>query len=336
MAFHSLRSRADYAFIESGNIEKRNFTLPQPLDHPPSAGYARYLSELAQVTSALLPSAPDLSPYTPVDPSAPSTCGHFREISFSPATGALVSLVDAASGHQWVSPGGSLGGFSYRTYSEGAFDTWNKEFNARCGAPCGDFAKQGMDSAGPADAVWAPRLERLLHRVGPAPSACTFLALLNMSQDTIAKYGAPAALWVEYSLDADVGAPFPTLGVQLSWQSKTATRLAESAWMSFQPALGPGADPRAWTMDVLGSSVSPLEVVDMGTRWLHAVGEGVSFDARASGGAYLKLDALDTPIVSPGDTGHLLWYDGLAQPNLEGGWHFNIWNNVWGTAFPQW
>ena len=29
--FHALRSRADYAFIESGNVEKRNFTLPLPL-----------------------------------------------------------------------------------------------------------------------------------------------------------------------------------------------------------------------------------------------------------------------------------------------------------------
>jgi hypothetical protein len=38
--FHAVRQRADYQFIESGNVEKREFTLPQAQDHAPSAGYA--------------------------------------------------------------------------------------------------------------------------------------------------------------------------------------------------------------------------------------------------------------------------------------------------------
>ena len=28
--------------------------------------------------------------------------------------------------------------------------------------------------------------------------------------------------------------------------------------------------------------------------------------------------------------------DGYSQPNMTGGVHYNLWNNVWGTAFPQW
>jgi hypothetical protein len=73
----------------------------------------------------------------------------------------------------------------------------------------------------------------------------------------------------------------------------------------------------------------------MGTRHLHAVWDGVRYDNRNEGGAFFNIITLDTPLVAPGDTDHLLWYDGYSQPDLTKGFHFNLWNNVWGTAFPQ-
>jgi len=47
---------------------------------------------------------------------------------------------------------------------------------------------------------------------------------------------------------------------------------------------------------------------------------------------------LDSALVAPGDIRHLLRYSsGNEQPDaLKGGMHANIFNNVWGTAFPQW
>ena len=47
----------------------------------------------------------------------------------------------------------------------------------------------------------------------------------------------------------------------------------------------------------------------------------------------------DAPLVLPGDADHLLLNHGLvaaAQPDLAGGWHFNLFNNNWQVAFPQW
>ena len=66
------------------------------------------------------------------------------------------------------------------------------------------------------------------------------------------------------------------------------------------------------------------------------VWDGVRYDNRGVGGAFVRIATWDTPLVAPGDTDHLLWYDGSSPPDLNGGWHFNLWNNVWGTAFPQW
>jgi hypothetical protein len=114
--FHALRSRPDYAYIESGNVEKRNFTLPLPPNGQESPGFSRYVEELAALAPALLPAgAPDLSGYAPVDAAAAlPACGRFSSLRFNAATGALASLVDAATGHDWAA-GGQLAGFSYKT-----------------------------------------------------------------------------------------------------------------------------------------------------------------------------------------------------------------------------
>jgi hypothetical protein len=86
------------------------------------------------------------------------------------------------------------------------------------------------------------------------------------------------------------------------------------------PTCRPYADP-----------VDPLNVATNGTRHVHAVWDGAGFLGGA-GGAAVTLRTLDAPVLSPGDTGHLLWYDGAEPPNLAGGVHVNVYNNVWGTG----
>jgi hypothetical protein len=45
---------------------------------------------------------------------------------------------------------------------------------------------------------------------------------------------------------------------------------------------------------------------------------------------------LDASLVAPGDRDHLLFYDGNNLPNMTGGMHVNLHNNLWGTTFAQW
>ena len=54
------------------------------------------------------------------------------------------------------------------------------------------------------------------------------------------------------------------------------------------------------------------------------------YDAVAAGGPAATMKSPDAPLVAPGDTDHLLHYDGYSQPNLDNGWHFNLHNNAWG------
>jgi hypothetical protein len=338
--FHALRYTAPYALMTSSNQEKSDFLIPNPPPANASAGYTRFLDAAYVEGQALFPTTPDTTGYAPIDPSkGPVTgCGRFSSVSLSPSDGSIVSLIDGQTGFEWVAGGGgSLGAFSYKTYTEWDFQRWNLEYNPSCGPPCGDFAKWGLDTANPINATWLPNLTALWQRQ-PSPNVaeCSFLAELALDPTTVSFYGGMQQIYLNITLDPNPLSPIPTVSIQLMWMNKTATRLAESSWLSFQPSLGPAGNVSLWAMDVLGSPVSPLEVVDMGTRHTHAVWDGVRYDARPSGGPFIRLQTLDAFLVAPGDTDHLLWYDGLAQPDLTGGWHFNLHNNVWGTAFRQW
>jgi hypothetical protein len=78
----------------------------------------------------------------------------------------------------------------------------------------------------------------------------------------------------------------------------------------------------------LGEVVSPLDVVSRGARTLHAV-ERVQHEPSG-----LWLDLPDSPLVAPGRPALLTFENEL--PDLSGGWHVCLYDNVWGTNFPMW
>jgi hypothetical protein len=88
-----------------------------------------------------------------------------------------------------------------------------------------------------------------------------------------------------------------------------------------------------WTMDVLGSPVSPMEVLANATRHLHAVWDGVTWTgatADADKGAThsgtgipppspnrtLTIRTLDSPLVSPSDIHHLLQVSARSKQSV--------------------
>jgi hypothetical protein len=99
-------------------------------------------------------------------------------------------------------------------------------------------------------------------------------------------------------------------------------------WLSF----GVDApDESGWRLHKVGQLVDPRDVVSRGGRHLHGVEAGVGYQD-ASG--WLTLQTLDAHLVAPGRA-DLLRFDDDPLP-LEQGMHVNLYNNLWGTAFPQW
>jgi hypothetical protein len=74
-----------------------------------------------------------------------------------------------------------------------------------------------------------------------------------------------------------------------------------------------------------------LQVMLNGSQSMHAVSdEGVSV-ASADGSEVLQIRTLDTALVSPGHP--TPFPQGIRQPDLSEGVHFNLANNVWGTDY---
>ena len=363
----NLAARADYQFVQSSYDEKYNFTT-QPLPPiTPAPAWTAFLAARAARVASLTPAAPDTSAaagWAPIaNAAAPQKCGRLT-LALNATDGAIASLVDAATGHEWVN-GDRFLGFTYRTYAEADFNSFNAEYTPSCGVPCENFAKVGMDSAAPASREWAPALVRAWARAAPA-AGCALLLQLALPADTVAKYGGAAAIYVALDVDAGAAGAPPTVSAAFSLLNKTATRLAESAWVSFPAAVAltpasaaargaaeSGAAPAAWWLDVIGEPVDPLDVVPFGTRHLHAVGRGFGFGGGAPRGgaavararaaapsapavAEFTVETLDAALVAPGDRAHLLHYDGDALPDMSGGMHVSLFNNLWGTTFAQW
>ena len=84
------------------------------------------------------------------------------------------------------------------------------------------------------------------------------LLSLKFNDDLHTDYGAPAEVWVRYYAGS---ASARSLGVDVSLLNKTATRLPEAMFMSFDP---PHRSGLKWSMQKLSSWIDPSETLDGG------------------------------------------------------------------------
>lgn len=113
------------------------------------------------------------------------------------------------------------------------------------------------------------------------------------------------------------------LEVRLRWFGKKMDRLPHAAWFSFVSS----KSRSKYMFRKMNEWVDPSDVVSGGARTLHAVEETV-IDGK------VQILNMDSPLVAPGKPSLLDFHNKL--PNMKGGLHYNLYNNVWGTNFPMW
>ena len=113
------------------------------------------------------------------------------------------------------------------------------------------------------------------------------------------------------------------LEIRVRWFAKQPERLPHAAWCSFASS----KSRSRYMFRKMNEFIDPADVVSRGARTLHAV-EEVVIDDKA------LLVNLDSPLVAPGKPSLLNFHN--KKPDLKGGVHFNLYNNVWGTNFPMW
>eukprot|EP00756_Hemistasia_phaeocysticola_P051674 Hpha_TRINITY_DN26846_c0_g1::TRINITY_DN26846_c0_g1_i1::g.17388::m.17388 len=346
--FHSVRDSKRYMPLEQEWAQQREWMHPlpawsykngwsrgahSPTTHsgyrPPTQAEARQWSAFEHtLTDALIPlvtpEPPSIAGLTPYAGQRLACAG--AQVQIDTETGAITSLVDAM-GREW-SNGQRMGRVTYRTYSADNFKQFGSEYAG------GDFGKAGCESASPEDAEWNTTSTDIRYEV--RNGICRVVVRQTFPQEAYTKYGAPKDVMVEVLVGGEYLAQ-----INVVWFNKTATRLPESLWISFTPTVTGGA---RWTMDVMGHAVDPMDVLRGGTWYKHFVQKGVYLND--SSGTTL-FEFLDTGLVSPTSTGNMLHFcrergwGGTATCELEdpargGGMHANMYNNLWGTAFPQW
>jgi len=229
--------------------------------------------------------------------------------------------------YNWADSTHQLGLFLYQSFIYPDFYNFNIVYTNRCPVDyCGDFSKLGMNITQNFKGDWLATVSDIFEK--QLPEGLQILVTLRLNSILSDVYGAPRLVYINYLLMNSQ----PQIQINLQWFQKVATRLPEAMWLKFTPIV---SSPQLWQMDVMGSLVSPYEVVANGSRHLHSIWEGVYYDDTTTPIA-LSITSLDANLVAPGDTNHLLNFDGGRLPDLEGGMHFNIFNNLWGTAFNQW
>ncbi len=249
---------------------------------------------------------------------------HFL-IGFDPHAGGLSYLKHRATGRQWASDEHLLGQVRYELFAQSDYDRfWNQYVKAAeqsRGWASLDYCKPGVDQYIKTHQSWSPRLDALYIRQDD--QGISFLLDLSLPE-SCTTLGAPRYLTLELTAPRDE----PIIKLNLQWTEKQATRLPEALWFSFHPII---SDPQGWSFTKVGTTITPLEVVSRGNRTLHAVDQDVVYQGVE--GTFI-LETLDAPLIAPGKPSLLDFPD--EQPDLFGGIHCNLYNNVWGTNFPMW
>jgi hypothetical protein len=249
------------------------------------------------------------------------------DITLDTETGAISHLVTRHDGETWASPDHPLAVFGYQLFDQSDYDRfWDeyiqgKDHESIVAWSQYDYGKQGV--AGKSAHIPLSPAHLIRCAVEQQTDRLLVIAQLAFPSEWTEYYGAPPRATLTYGINHNL----PQIDIHLAWSSKPASRLPEALWMSFSPLVQNGE----WRFEKLGQWIDPLKVVSGGNRGLHAVFDRVRC---THANKHFTLYTYDAPLVAPGAPSLLRFTNHL--PDLNRGVHVNLWNNAWGTNFPQW
>jgi len=314
-----------YARMETSWKEKRD-DITEAIGTLPSA----LQMQVATALQKLDPVEPSSNGMHPVRVGEVIECPNFL-LTFD-ATGAITRLQNRRSQKEWASPAHPLAVFTYQTLSLQEFTDFIALYiHSTADWAYKDFGKPNIDHFGAQSAEWHPRLRGLWSN--RLPTARRILAELVIPQQPTTAAGTvlleniapPRQLFLELLLpDAE-----PTIQITLTSLSKPANRMPEAMWFSFNPIVPTGT--QGWSVDKVNQTVKLDEVIRGGSRTMHAVTTGIRYEG-AEGN--FNLSTLDVPLIAVGKRSPLNF--AKDHPPMNAGFHVNLYNNAWGTNYPQW
>lgn len=312
--------KPNYQIMERSWQEKRD-DITEGIGNLPPALRAEAEARIAALKTA----APDYAKMRAHSNATAIRTKHY-ELLLDPQTGAIQSLVDLRTRRDWASPDHPLALFTYQTLTQDDYTAFLNAYvvSKEWWAPQ-DFGKPNIERFHPESRDWHPRLKQVWtsedvgqHRV---------LAELAIEDNTTKQQGLVA--WPK-QMYLDLVFPKEKAEVRLTFYalSKAPNRMPEAMWLTFKPRTSSAAN---WTLEKVNQEISPLDVVVGGGRRMHAV---TSYFAVTEEQHRLEITTLDAPVIALGARSPLNFSREL--PDLMQGVHVNLFNNAWGTNYPQW
>jgi len=244
-------------------------------------------------------------------------------IGFDSSSGAISYLLDPY-GMQWARDNVSLAGFVYRTASVQDYDDFLEaypdcDYITDCKWASIDFGKLNLSIANPQNQTLYPSLTGLWTKTLP-DGGIYFLEELSMPTESWIYYGAPTNLTVEITIGVNVD-------IVVTLWNKTATRLPEGLFYSFQPNI---TNAGGWHMNKLSSWINPQDIVLNGSAHMHAVDKICYNEGR------IGMVSWDAPVLSWGSPNPFPTPIAPVFPNFLDGAFWNLCQNIWGTNYVMW
>ena len=305
---HMNWDQRSYSYYESSHSEQRSYVTCAIETLPPD------LKEEANKAILVLKQCPEKSE-------------GYREISLNEKTsidGFLITVLLNGS----ISLEGNniestiiLGKVTYEIFGIDTFKKWKKEYmvdleaNKLWGTP--DFFKPGIEEAG------AP--QRNVHfycKVQKCFQKENELIIEARFEDyECNEYGCPRNVAIKYVFNKN------EIEICAYLSQKDASRMPEALWISHFTANDKVENVK---LKKLGEIIDPLKVVECGNRNYHCVKE-VNFTLD---GLDINIVPLDSTLLSLGEMRLYDFNQNYADPKK--GFHFNLYNNLWGTNFKMW
>jgi len=304
-----------YQQVEASWTEQRNY-----LNQAVAALPANLEKEANTALNVLTPAKPDIAGIEWKNVGEEIEAGKF--IVAVNKNGALCKLSDDASEFNLA------GQLSYQSFSANDYQNYLENYNINLDNPdvylwaVPDFSKPGLKPENSPSKTYLPTLQRV--GIKQEDDSDTVVVELSFNAEEHQRLGAPKTAWIEYVFPKNK----TEIEIRLQWFNKPANRMPEALWYSFCPAL---KEPENWTIDKMGKPVSPLDVIKDGNRNLHGFDQGINY---SDSDINIEIESLDAGLVAPGRP-RLMEFDN-SQPDINGGMHFNLYNNKWGTNFPMW
>jgi hypothetical protein len=248
------------------------------------------------------------------------------EMAIDTASGTLLRCVETGSGFSVL--GSPICLVRYQSYGDRAYADYLSHYVRRDQQqewwvkPA--LTKPGLDSVHPWDVrEWLPSVGDLRKISAGDRQGIEIAVDFDIDDPDIAS-GAPKGIRIRYLYDLEAR----ELHIEIFWADKQPTRLPEAMWCSFE-APGPTATCH---VTKLGRRVSVHDVVLGGSRTTHAI-DGELCWTEPDGRGF-EISSLDTPLVCIGQP--RLLTDDAFVPSPGASVHFNLFNNLWGTNYPQW